>query len=218
MLDDTIDVRTIEVYVEYDPGIVTSLSGGGGQLFDDLGVFIFEDFDDETPGQWFGAAVVMDAYSWVTGPGELYVWSLSGAADGTSPVTTVEVLLYDPDAALIADVTLDPTTVSVGDPLVGVPGDAPPPRDARLELWPNPFNPRTEVVAAVPVDGWCRVEVLDARGRRVDVLWEGSASGVLRLPWDGRDAAGRNLASGIYLFRMTGPEDTWATARGALLR
>ena len=51
------------------------------------------------------------------------------------------------------------------------------------------------------------VEVLDVRGARVRRLErQGESSG--RIVWDGRDAAGRAVASGVYWLRIRDAERT----------
>jgi len=70
---------------------------------------------------------------------------------------------------------------------------------------PNPFNPITTVEFSLPRDGPVLLEVFDARGRRVRTLWRGVApAGPSAVVWDGRDDAGRAVASGAYLLRMSG--------------
>jgi len=45
-----------------------------------------------------------------------------------------------------------------------------------------------------------RLEILDVRGRRVRTLVdEERAPGLHHVRWDGRDGAGRRVASGVYL-------------------
>jgi len=74
--------------------------------------------------------------------------------------------------------------------------------------WPNPFNPTTTVGFALPQAGPVRLTIHDARGRLVRVLSdEISTAGDHRIAWDGRDAAGQPVASGVYLARLE-------TARG----
>jgi hypothetical protein len=50
-----------------------------------------------------------------------------------------------------------------------------------------------------------RVEVFDLLGARVRTLWDGgAAAGEQVLRWDGRDADGRAMGSGVYLVRVRG--------------
>jgi flagellar hook assembly protein FlgD len=49
-----------------------------------------------------------------------------------------------------------------------------------------------------------RVEVFDMLGRQAHTLVDGvEAAGTHSHFWDGRDASGRRLASGIYVIRMS---------------
>jgi subtilisin family serine protease len=74
-----------------------------------------------------------------------------------------------------------------------------------LGVAPNPFNPRTTVRFAVAEPGDVGAELLDLAGRRVRTLLSGPvAAGEHELAWDGRDAAGRPVASGVYVARLAG--------------
>lgn len=76
---------------------------------------------------------------------------------------------------------------------------------ARLPLvaQPNPFNPTTTLHFSLAREGMARLSIHDLAGRRVRVLHEGTLpAGAQRFAWDGRDAAGRALASGVYLARL----------------
>jgi len=68
---------------------------------------------------------------------------------------------------------------------------------------PNPFNPSLEAACSLPRAGHVKLTVLDARGREVRVLHDGHHdAGVARWRWDGRDAGGRQAASGVYLLHL----------------
>ncbi|MBN2171136.1 MAG: hypothetical protein JW819_07455 [Candidatus Krumholzibacteriota bacterium] len=108
-------------------------------------------------------------------------------------VTGTDYLPYEGSAA----VTTDPTAVA----------DAAPTRLELRAAVPNPFNPGTRLVCAIPArPGPARLGIYDSRGRRVRVLVEGTLpAGVHGIPWDGRDDAGRRLASGVYFARLSLP-------------
>ncbi len=65
-------------------------------------------------------------------------------------------------------------------------------------------------------DGPVTVTIHDARGRTVRRLSAEVAGGRAQLQWDGRDEAGRNVASGAYFARSHGPRP--AVARLALVK
>ncbi len=77
---------------------------------------------------------------------------------------------------------------------------------------PNPFNRQTVISYFLLAPGPARLELFALTGQRVAVLSRGQQkAGRHRLHWDGRDEAGRPLASGIYLYRLV-------TGEGALTR
>lgn len=83
---------------------------------------------------------------------------------------------------------------------------------------PNPFGATTRFDLAVPQAGHVRVSIHDAAGRLVRSLWEGETpAGVRAFTWDGRDAADRPAASGVYFVRAIGAGKS-ATQRIALRR
>ena len=72
---------------------------------------------------------------------------------------------------------------------------------------PNPFNSQTVLSYFLPAAGPVRLDVFTLTGQRVAVLHQGpQKAGYHRLRWDGRDAAGHPLASGIYLYRLVTTE------------
>jgi len=94
--------------------------------------------------------------------------------------------------------------------LTSAPDEVPRAEIVSLEVRPNPFNPRTEIVYAMTGGGPVRVAVYDAAGRRVAELYRGVvAAGAHRLVWEGRGDGGRRLAAGVYLLRL----ETTAGAR-----
>jgi hypothetical protein len=68
---------------------------------------------------------------------------------------------------------------------------------------PNPFNPQTTLSFALPKASHVKLTVFDVRGRVVATLLdEKRGPGVHDVVWDGRDDAGRQVASGVYLYRF----------------
>jgi len=81
---------------------------------------------------------------------------------------------------------------------------------------PNPFNPTTTIAFELPARGEAELAVYNAAGRRVTVLASGTMeAGRHVATWDGRNAAGESVASGIYFFRLTA--DGESTNRKAVL-
>ncbi len=69
---------------------------------------------------------------------------------------------------------------------------------------PNPFNPSTTIRFSLATRGAARVAVFDANGSLVRTLLdETRAAGDNEVHWDGRDARGKAVASGVYFYRLT---------------
>lgn len=85
--------------------------------------------------------------------------------------------------------------------LVTAPG---PPTSPALEApYPNPFNPATRLAFTVGTTTTVRLGVYNAMGQRVRRLLEDEVTaGRYAVWWDGRDDAGRVLASGAYFVRL----------------
>lgn len=81
----------------------------------------------------------------------------------------------------------------------------PAPAQARLlPNWPNPFNPSTELRFSLAAPGAVTLAIHDLSGRCLRVLLDSieRPAGEQALRWDGRNAAGEALPSGIYLVRL----------------
>jgi hypothetical protein len=69
-----------------------------------------------------------------------------------------------------------------------------------LGNYPNPFNPGTRIRFSVPERGTVRLDVYDVAGQRLRTLVDGRlTTGYHEVAWDGRDAAGTAVGSGVYL-------------------
>ena len=97
--------------------------------------------------------------------------------------------------------------------------------------YPNPFNATTAIRYALPAAGPVQLSVYALNGQQVRTLVQGAAApGWHVVRWDGRDEAGRAVASGAYLYRLAavggwcaerracGPRFAFAKRQGALLK
>ena len=78
------------------------------------------------------------------------------------------------------------------------------PKSAQLQgNFPNPFNPSTTFRFSLAFEDEAELSILDARGHLVRVLSSGvHSAGDHAVQWDGKDANGRSLPSGVYLYRL----------------
>ncbi len=104
---------------------------------------------------------------------------------------SLRVLVYDPAQQPA------PTLLAAGAPA-----------GAALELaspWPNPARDGARLGFTLPRPARLRLEVHDVQGRRVRSLADGRYdAGHYALAWDLRDDAGRRVAPGVYMARLSG--------------
>jgi len=69
--------------------------------------------------------------------------------------------------------------------------------------YPNPFNPETEIRYQLPEAAHVTLKIFNLLGQHVTTLVDSEElAGEHSARWDGRDAGGRELASGIYIYRL----------------
>lgn len=98
---------------------------------------------------------------------------------------------------------LYPGGATFADP-AGTPTEAAAGRGPRLEAnRPNPFRLATRIPFRLGEAGPAAVRVYDVLGREVVTLVEADLpAGAHEVEWDGRDAAGQAVPSGVYLYRV----------------
>jgi hypothetical protein len=66
------------------------------------------------------------------------------------------------------------------------------------KLYPNPFNPSTEISFSLPMDGHVHLAAYDVRGQEMGIIFEGAQSiGKHSYTWNAS-----NLPSGVYYIRL----------------
>jgi chitodextrinase len=80
---------------------------------------------------------------------------------------------------------------------------------ALKQNYPNPFNPETTIPYTVANEGPVSLRIYNTLGQQVTTLVnDGHSLGYYQVVWDGRDAFGHHVASGIYMVRMAAPDYT----------
>ncbi len=74
-----------------------------------------------------------------------------------------------------------------------------------LQNYPNPFNPATSIRYNLPTASHVKIEIYDLLGRRVRTLvnMENQNAGYHLASWNGHDNHGAQVASGVYIYRLT---------------
>lgn len=125
---------------------------------------------------------------------------------GLTPLGEWKIAVVDHRAGFLGKVELvgidfDLTNVvSIDDPgQTGTPATF-----ALMQNYPNPFNPVTTIEFRLPSTAVVTLEIFDNIGRRVVGAYRNIPlpAGTHRFTWDGTDAAGNPVASGVYYYRM----------------
>ena len=100
--------------------------------------------------------------------------------------------------ALATEYFGDPVTAVVEDYVDELPAEF-----ALDQNHPNPFNSGTTIAFALPRADEVELAVYNISGQQVAKLVQGMRpAGRYQVLWDGRDGAGAELASGVYLYRL----------------
>ncbi|MFQ5604923.1 MAG: choice-of-anchor D domain-containing protein [bacterium] len=92
-----------------------------------------------------------------------------------------------------------------------------PEKFALLQNFPNPFNPETSIRYNLPQASKVKVVVYDLLGKKVQTLVNGQqqSAGYYTINWNGKDASGRKVASGVYIYRIS--TDFFTSAKKMIL-
>ena len=75
--------------------------------------------------------------------------------------------------------------------------------------YPNPLNPTTSIVFALPSRQAVDLAVYDLTGRRIVTLVNGPQdAGVHTIEWNGHDQSGAEVASGVYFYKLRADNTT----------
>jgi len=69
--------------------------------------------------------------------------------------------------------------------------------------YPNPFNPSTTITYGIPTDGLVSLKIYNTLGQEVVTLVDGyQSAGYHSATWNGRNASGNTVSSGVYMYRL----------------
>ncbi|MFQ5569385.1 MAG: S8 family serine peptidase [Rhodothermales bacterium] len=131
---------------------------------------------------------------------------------GTS---TSDLLQNVDNAQALWDNVISPTETSIDDDPIPVPG-----RFALHPVYPNPAVPPATLAFEVAEPSYVTLSVYDVLGREVQTVLAGRKNrGMHTVAWDGRDRAGRSVAGGLYLVRLTasGPTHSFSQSQQVVI-
>ncbi len=134
-------------------------------------------------------------------PGESYWYTLVSYDDGTQNWSNPGMSLESGRWWTWTGYTWAGATA----PQLGTSADAVQPGSFALaQNVPNPFNPTTSINFTVPSTGDAKLVVYNTAGQLVRTLVDGNIeAGAHEVTWNGKDDMGRNVASGVYMYRLT---------------
>jgi len=74
--------------------------------------------------------------------------------------------------------------------------------------YPNPFNASTTIRFALPVDGKVSLKIYNVAGQLVKEYQQQMNAGYRSITWDGTNASGKVVASGVYFYKLQAADFT----------
>jgi hypothetical protein len=90
---------------------------------------------------------------------------------------------------------------------------------ALKNAYPNPFNPNTNIEFVVGKSGNIELTIFNAVGQKIRTLYSGSLpAGSYNADWDGKDANGVSVSSGIYFYQLKAGSNFVETKKMMLMK
>jgi len=131
----------------------------------------------------------------------IVAWGYNGSGQCDVPAPNADFVAVAAGGYHSLGLTAPPVVISVEGPEPAVaPGT---PVLSVVSVSPNPFNPSVEVLFESQGSGQVAMEVYDVSGRRIRNVSLGVlGTGLHTARWDGRDASGVDVSSGVYFIRV----------------
>ena len=159
-------------------GVTVRLHNRTGLGADNILAWYDSDTAPDGPG-------TMDDFEGVQSKGKWELWVSDNASGDTGTLNTWGLRFsFPPDVA-------------------GIDDSAIPARHFLSQNSPNPFRPQTQIRFGLPRAEEVNLDIFNVEGRRVATLAAGPHEpGTYTVEWNGTDAHGRRVASGIYFYRL----------------
>jgi hypothetical protein len=203
-VDDSGDsLSCYEISVSFDTSIVELVAAFEGSLYTNSGHSTFFRWYEDVPDTCRILDCVLGNGTYVLGPGSIAELKFEAKAEGIAKLDFAGIDLRDVGRDTISDFSGGVGYVYVGSASQAESGAARVlPRD--IAVFPNPFSEGVTIsFAGRSAVSDLNVGVYDVSGRLVTNLHKGYApAGEIALAWDGKDALGRPVPSGVYFAKV----------------
>jgi phosphodiesterase/alkaline phosphatase D-like protein len=196
-LKEASDLQGYGIQVSYDPTVLEFIAAS------DAGATLLKSGDRSA--EIFG---VLDHNKET---GDLYIASAvtrGASVSGSGTLGTLTFRLLDPnplnaDIQIAQGILFNPAlngfiATNLGDRFSLIPTEY-----ALDHNFPNPFNPETTLRYAIPNAGFVTLSIYNVLGQEVVRLVDSEQMpGFYAMSWNGKDASGQTVASGVYLYRI----------------
>ena len=150
------------------------------------------------------AGMVADVQDWLDNPGSNFGWLIRGDESEAGTGRRFDSR-SNPTPGNRPVLKVGYTVVTSAE---DVPGQLP--QDFALsQNYPNPFNPSTSIDYTLPVSSDVLIEVFNVLGQPITTLLQGiRPAGSYTVTWQGGDAFGNAVSSGIYFYRIAAGDYT----------
>jgi len=151
---------------------------------------------------WIGWKVVTWYYD---DPNSVGSWIGNGVLDGTSYRFDSIHLTHVSESSEAGIVYFDDLRVVSVEQVSSIRSNEPMPANFVLhQNYPNPFNPSTTITFSLPEISKVSLDIFNIRGQKIRNLLCGKYnSGNYSKMWDGKNDMGKQVPSGVYIYRLT---------------
>ncbi len=198
------DVAGVQLEIGFDPGEVTMLDPALTPLTKDLQ--LYTSIKDGV--QKIGIVDLAGEKYIPKGEGSLVILRAKGVVQGSpqedlSSIRIKKAILVDKDAMPLAlELSGELKQEETKSEMVKV-SESKPTSFSLSQNYPNPFNPETDISYALPTECNVKLTIYNVAGQNVRTLVdEHQTTGFKTIHWNGKDNAGKELASGVYFYKI----------------
>ncbi len=191
------DVAGVQLEIGFDPGEVTMLDPALTPLTKDFQ--LYTSIKDGV--QKIGIVDLTGEKCIPKGEGSLVILRAKGV--DLSSVKINKAVLVDKDAMPLAlEFSGELKQEEANSEMVKV-SESKPTSFSLSQNYPNPFNPETDISYALPTDCQVKLTIYNVAGQNVRTLVdEQQTAGFKTIHWNGKDNEGKEVASGVYFYKI----------------